>query len=157
MRTTRRLAARGVALTATLALAGLGACTSDTPTVDATSGAPAPGSATGSMQLHVMTFNVEYGGEGVDFASVPATIEAAGADVVGVEEAYANIPKIAKALGWDYYDSRMQIVSRLPLLDPPEGNGVYTFVQVAPGRVVAVGNVHLPSAPYGPNLIRDGA
>jgi hypothetical protein len=153
MRTTGRIAAKSAALSVALALIGLGACTSDSPTVDATSG----GAASGSMQLHVMTFNIEYGGEGVDFSSVPATIEASGADVVGVEEAYANMPKIAKALGWDYYDPRMQIVSRLPLLDPPDGNGVYTFVQVAPGRVVAMGNVHLPSAPYGPNLIRDGA
>ncbi len=104
-----------------------------------------------------MTFNIEYGGEGVDFHSVPAAIEAADADVVGVEEAWGNIPKIAAALGWDYYDVRMQIVSRYPLLDPPGGDGTYTFVEVAPGRVVAMGNVHLSSAAYGPNLVRDGS
>jgi endonuclease/exonuclease/phosphatase family metal-dependent hydrolase len=153
-------AGKAAALTVALALVGLGACTSDTPTVEATSsGTSVSSSATagGATQLHVMTFNVEYGGEGVDFSSVPAAIEAAGADVVGVEEAFGNTEKIAGALGWPYYDPRLQIVSRLPLLDPPDGGGVYTFVEVAPGRVVAIANVHLPSAPYGPNMIRDGA
>lgn len=153
-----RTAARAASLAVALGLVGLGACTSDSPTVDATSsGTSASSSAAGSMPLHVMTFNVEYGGEGVDFSSVPAAIEAAGADVVGVEEAFGNTKKIADALGWHYYDPRLQIVSRLPLLDPPDGNGVYTFVEVAPGHVVAIANVHLPSAPYGPHLIRDGA
>jgi endonuclease/exonuclease/phosphatase family protein len=133
----------------------VGACTSSSSTTEPeAAGSP---SAEATVPLRVMTFNVEYGGEGVDFDSVPAVIEGAEADVVGVEEAWGNIPKIADALGWDHYDVRMQIVSRYPLLDPPEGDGTYTFVEVAPGRVVAMGNVHLPSAPYGPNLVRDGA
>jgi hypothetical protein len=50
----------------------------------------------------------------------------------------------------------MQIVSKLPLIDPPDGNGIYTFVQIRPGAVVAMENVHLPSAPYGPYWVRDG-
>jgi hypothetical protein len=152
-----RVARRGgtmAALGLGLCLLPLTACTSDSPTVGTTTSASAAGA---TSQLKVMVFNVEYGGDGVDFSSVPKTIEAAGADVVGVEEAWGNIPKIAGALGWPYYDVRMQIVSRYPLLDPPGGEGVYTFVQVAPGKVVAIGNVHLPSAPYGPNLVRDGA
>jgi hypothetical protein len=141
------------ALALALAALSLNACTSDSPTVDTATSASA---ASADTQLKVMTFNIEYGGEGVDFSSVPKAIEAAGADVVGVEEAWANIPKIADALGWPYYDVRMQIVSRLPLLDPPEGKGVYTFVEVAPGKVAAIGNLHLPSDQYGPNLVRDG-
>ena len=81
-------AARAASLTVVLALVGLGACTSDSPTVDATSSGTSASSSTtaaGATQLNVMTFNVEYGGEGVDFSSVPAAIEAAGADVVGIE------------------------------------------------------------------------
>ena len=35
----------------------------------------------------------------------------------------------------------MKIVSRLPLVDPPGGNGKYTFVEVSPGRVAALENV----------------
>ena len=148
----RRIAAPLLLALAVLAAA---ACTSSSSTTDpGTTGSPAPAE---TMPLRVMTFNVEYGGEGVEFDSVPATIEAADADIVGVEEAWANIPKIARALGWEHYDVRMQLVSRYPLVDPPDGDGTYTFVEVAPGRVVAIGNVHLPSAPYGPNLVRDGA
>jgi endonuclease/exonuclease/phosphatase family metal-dependent hydrolase len=158
MKVTRSVGRGAVAMA--LMLVGLGACTSDSPTVQVSPSGTASGPATsagGSVPLHVMTFNIEYGGEGVDFSSVPAAIEAAGADVVGIEEAYANMPKIAAALGWQYYDPRLQVVSRLPLLDPPDAQGVYTFVEVSPGRVVAIANVHLPSAPYGPNMIRDGA
>jgi endonuclease/exonuclease/phosphatase family protein len=155
---------RSTAIAAALPFLVLGACTSSgssvAPSASGSSAtAPAsPSTSAGSetVSLTVMEFNVEYGGTGVDFSSVPAAIEAAGADVVGIEEAYANTAKIADALGWQYYDPRLQLVSRLPLIDPPEGKGVYTFVEVAPGRVVAIGNVHLPSAPYGPNLVNDG-
>jgi hypothetical protein len=134
----------------------VGSGCSGSSTAEDAAGTPPEGGEP-STTLRVMTFNVEYGGEGVDFDSVPAAIQAADADVVGVEEAWGNVPKIAEGLGWDHYDVRMQIVSRYPLLDPPGGEGIYTYVEVAPGRVVAMGNVHLPSAPYGPNLVRDGA
>lgn len=142
-----------------------GACTASSSTPSTTtaehasleqgvSGAGAPSSTT---ELKVMEFNIEYGGTGVDFSSVPRAIRLAGADVVGIEEAYAHMPRIAKALGWDYYDPRTQVASRYPILAPPDGSGLYTYVEVAPGRVVAIGNVHLPSAPYGPFKVRDGA
>ena len=41
-------------------------------------------------------------------------------------------------------------------MDPPGGNGIHVFAEVAPGRVVAVANVHLPSDPYGPYFPREG-
>jgi hypothetical protein len=50
----------------------------------------------------------------------------------------------------------MQVVSKLPLIDPPGGNSIYIFVEVAPGQVVAMENVHLPSNPYGPFRVKDG-
>ena len=108
------------------------------------------------VSLKVMVFNIENGGTQVSFAKVAQAIKKSGADVVGIEEAYGHIPRLARLLGWHYFDNRLQIVSRYPLVDPPGGNGVYTFVQVAPGRVVAMENVHLPSAPYGPNWVRNG-
>ena len=52
-----------------------------------------------------------------------------------------------QVMGWPYYDTSTQLVSTLPLLAPPDGDGTYTYVEVEPGRVVAIGNVHLPSAP----------
>lgn len=106
--------------------------------------------------LRVGVFNIEYGGTHVDFGKVVEAIRDGGADVVGIEEAQGHIPRLARRLGWPYCSVRMQIVSKYPLVDPPGGNGVYGFVQVAPGQVVAIENVHLPSSPYGPLLVQHG-
>lgn len=108
--------------------------------------------------LRVAQFNTDIADEypKIRAAYVASAIRASNADVVGIEEGGGEIPQIAKALGWRYYDIRMQIVSRLPLIDPPGGNGLYTFVQLRPGGVVAMENVHLPSNPYGPYWVRDG-
>lgn len=108
------------------------------------------------MTLRVMEFNVEYGGNEVDFTGVPRAIQAGGADIVAIEEGYANMPAIAASVGWEHYDPRTQILSRYPLLAPP-GDQPFTYVEVSPGRVVAVANVHLPSTSYGPTKIRDGS
>jgi endonuclease/exonuclease/phosphatase family metal-dependent hydrolase len=122
-----------------------------------------------SAHLRVMTFNIEYGGTGVDFSSVPKAIKAAHANVVAVNEGYGNIPRLARALHWHYFDVGTQIVSRLPLLTPPANDhfrflpGAHTtdgramFVEVSPGRVAAVINVHLPSSPYSPFKVQQGA
>ena len=108
------------------------------------------------MTLKVMEFNIEYGGDVVDFAGVPAAIEAAAPDVVAIEEGYGHLGKIAAALGWPYYDPRTQVLSKYPLLSTT-GDAHYNLIEVAPGRVVALANLHLPSAPYGPNFARNGA
>lgn len=127
-----------------LLMVAMAACTSgndgdETPARDASQ----------ALELNVMEFNIEYGGNNVA-ASVIEAIRAADADVVAIEEAYAKMPRIAAELGWPYYDAGLQLVSRFPLLAPPESDGLYTFVAVRPGRVVAIGNVHLPSTRYGP-------
>jgi hypothetical protein len=108
--------------------------------------------------VRVAQFNCDISDEYpiIKAALVARAIRAGGADVVGIEEGGGEIPQIAHALGWRYYDIRMQIVSRLPLVDPPDGNGLYTYVEVSPGRVVAMENVHLPSAPYGPVWVKHG-
>jgi hypothetical protein len=103
-----------------------------------------------------MEFNIEYGGTGVDFDSVPKAIQAAGADVVGIEEGFGNIPRIAKALSWPYYDVATQVLSKYPLITPPDSPGTVSLVQVAPGGVVAIGNLHLPSILYGPHMVLGG-
>ena len=100
-----------------------------------------------------MTFNVWIGGEVVDFGKVVEVIEAGDADIVGLQEAEAHTVEIADRLGW-YADERQQIISRFPLTTPPEGEGMYLYAQIAPGQVVAVGNTHLPSDPYGPTLVQ---
>ena len=102
------------------------------------------------------TFNIEYGGEVIDFDKVVEAALLLDADVIGIEEAWGNIPRLAQAMGWPYYDPRTQVVSRLPLLALPDGDGTVTFVEVEPGAVVALGNIHLPSSPYGPGMAMRG-
>ncbi|WP_433040630.1 endonuclease/exonuclease/phosphatase family protein [Dactylosporangium sp. CS-033363] len=118
-----------------------------------------------------MTLNILYGGDDYDLSTgdfcaepdgCPQTlrelerlIRDARADVVGVQEPERNAERIAADLGW-YGSNRAHVISRYPLIDPPGSGGLYVFVQVAPGRVIAVANTHLPSDPYGPYLVRDG-
>lgn len=104
-----------------------------------------------------MQFNIEYGGTLVDFASVPAAIEASGADVVALQEAFGNTCKVAKATGWEYCDARTQTISRYPLITPQERDALEVLVAVEPGKVFAVINVHLSSTGYGPNKAAAGA
>lgn len=125
-----------------------------------------------AMTLRVMTFNIFYGGDEVDLEhgrwcyepsgcretldQVVESIRASGADIVGLQEGTANAPVIAERLGWNV-NERLQVVSRYPLIDPPGGDGIYVYARVAPGRYVAVANVHLTSDPYAPYLVRDDA
>jgi endonuclease/exonuclease/phosphatase family metal-dependent hydrolase len=137
--------------------------------VAATTSAASPAIPRSPHHLRVMSFNIENGGTGVAFSSVSKAIEAAHADVVAINEGFGNIPRLARALHWPYYDISTQIVSRFPLISPPANDkfrfppGAHTtdgramFVEVAPGRVAAVINVHLPSTPYSPFKVQQGA
>ena len=111
--------------------------------------------AASTVALKVMQFNIEYGGDRVDFGSVSKAIEAADADVVAIQEGYAKMPEIAADLGWDYYDTRTQTVSKYPLLTPSGPQGGLLYVELE-GGVVALYNVHLPSTAYGPNKVLAG-
>ena len=106
--------------------------------------------------LTVMTFNVWYGGAQVEFDRVGQAIRAADADVVGVQEPEGNLRRIAEAAGMSYTDETLHLASRYPIYAVERGGIRFGYVAVGPGRVVAVGNVHLPSSPYGPELVRDG-
>ena len=105
-------------------------------------------------ELHLLQLNIEYGGTGVDFDKVVEAITLAGAPIVALQEGCGNVPRVAAALGWPYYDVRTQVVSTLPLFDPPATPGAASdgvvFVEVEPGRVIALINVHPPSRAYGP-------
>ena len=130
------------------------------------------GGASDKATLKVMTFNVFYGGDDYDLQTgefcaktngcsatldkVVAAIADSGADVVGLEEGEGNTEVIAKRLGW-HANARTQTISRYPLIDPPGANGAYVLVELEPGKVAAVASVHLPSDPYGPYAVRDGA
>jgi endonuclease/exonuclease/phosphatase family metal-dependent hydrolase len=132
-----------------IGVATLVACGSGAP-------APTPTPIASPMQLKVMEFNIEYGGTQVSFAKVAEAVKKAAADIVGLEEAETNTARLAKLAGYPYYSAGLQIVSKYPILEPSGADGAYALIEVRPGRVVAISNVHLPSAPYGPNWVRDG-
>ena len=124
------------------------------------------------IELSVMTQNIFYGGDDYDLDTgdfcevsdgcpralrqLAEVINESGADVVGLQETERNTGRLARRLGW-FASPRAHIISRYRIVDPPHGNGVYVFVAPSPGTIVAVANVHLPSTPYGPYEVRDGA
>ena len=108
------------------------------------------------VELRVMSFNIEWGGTNVSFDNVVTAIRRSGASIVGIQEAEGNLQRLAGELGWNY-DRRNYVISGFPLIDPPGADGKYVLAEVTPGQVVAIANVHLPSDPYGPDAIRDGA
>ena len=128
--------------------------------------------AAAEVRLSVMSLNIFYGGDDYDLATggwcpvadgcpqglrkLARIIRASGADVVGLQEAERNTRTLARLLGW-HADPRAQVISRFPLLRPTGGQGLYTFVEPVPGRIVAVANTHLPSTPYGPYRVQRGA
>lgn len=110
----------------------------------------------GATQIKVMTFNIWIGGSVVDFNKVIEAIKISGADVVGLQESDGNAARIATLLGWPFVNESLQIISKYPLIQPGDGAGLYTYVQIAPGQVFAMSNIHLPSDPYGPYQIIEG-
>ncbi len=112
--------------------------------------APAP------VRLTLMTFNIEYGGTVIDFSKIVEAVAKADADVVGINEGQGHARKIAREAGYPYWNNRLDLMSRYPFVDPPGADGKYVFVELAPGRVVAVSSAHLSSANYGPRRILDG-
>ncbi len=146
--------ATAIVTTATLAAFVLTSCSKD---VSVTAyPADAIREEIGATQIKVMTFNIFIGGGAVDFAKVIEAIKLSGADIVGLQEAEGTAPKIAAMLGWAYADERLQIISKYPLIQPGDGAGLYTYVQLSPGQVFAMSNIHLPSDPYGPYQINEG-
>ena len=111
----------------------------------------------GPIELKVLEFNVEYGGIHVSWAKTLRVIRRSDADVVGIEEAQGHTARLARDAEYPYFSPRLQVLSRFPIVDPPGADGIYVFIEVEPGRVVAVENVHLPSNPYGPFRVKQGA
>ena len=117
---------------------------------------PVASAAPASVPLSLLTFNIEYGGTVIDFAKIVEAVVKADADVVGINEGYAHVRKIARMAGYDYWNNRLDLMSRYPFVDPPGADGRYVFIELSPGQVVAVTNVHLASSDYGPRRILDG-
>ncbi len=73
-----------------------------------------------------------------------------------LQETVGDTAVIAKAVGFAYHSSRVHVISRYPLLDPPD-NTRAVLVVVQPGRFVLFSVGHALADPYSPYLIRDGA
>ena len=58
--------------------------------------------------------------------------------------------------GMSYTDETLHLISHYPIYAVQRGGVRFAYVAVGPGRVVAIGNVHLPATPYGPEMVRDG-
>ncbi|MCX7889301.1 MAG: endonuclease/exonuclease/phosphatase family protein [Rhodobacteraceae bacterium] len=127
-----------------------------------------------AIALRIMTYNIWYGGAQVSLERTVAAIRAADADIVGLQEPDGMTAVIAARAGYPYVDLRRHIISRVPLFDSKlgertgTGQSVYSlagldsdaahaWALVAPGKVVAVANVHLTSDPYGPNAAQQAA
>ena len=104
------------------------------------------------MKLDVLEYNIEYGGD----ASTDAVIQKLNADIVGVLESYNRLPEIAKNAGYPYYDVGLQILSKYPTLEPSGADGLYSFIEVQPGYVVAFFNTHLDYVKYGTSMYLRG-
>ena len=126
-----------------------------------------------SVPVKVLTFNIWYGGDQLDFNAVIAAIKAADADVVGLQEPDGKTLQIAALAGYPYADVRRHILSKYPIFDsgfgettsadvPPysvaglDPDTVAAWIEIRPGQVFAMANTHLTSDPYGPEMIRDG-
>jgi endonuclease/exonuclease/phosphatase family metal-dependent hydrolase len=105
------------------------------------------------IELKVMTFNVLYGGS-YGFQRVLRIIRRVEPDIVGLQEPYGKVDRIAGRLGW-HGSPRLHVISRFPILETDSAD--WGYVEVAQGRVVAVANTHLPSVGYGPYAVREGA
>ncbi len=109
-----------------------------------------------SDTLRILSFNILYGGDDVDFSKTIEAIRLADADIVGLQEAEGNTEKLAEALDYPYFDAKLHVLSRFPLIRSCENGWYYTYVETSPGHAFAFFNIHLPSDPYGPELVRDG-
>jgi endonuclease/exonuclease/phosphatase family metal-dependent hydrolase len=136
-------------------------------------GAASPAAAApephGVVTVRVMTFNIggdEWGGDFTPpwsrstrpkLEDVAKAILAAHADVVGVQEPYGRMLLLARMLGPGWYAApRLHTLSRFPILEPPGANGVWGWLELQPGRMMALFNTHLPSGLYGPGRVRHG-
>jgi endonuclease/exonuclease/phosphatase family metal-dependent hydrolase len=126
-----------------------------------------------AVELRILSFNIWYGGEQVSLDQVVKVIRTVDADIVALQEPDGNTLRIARAAGYPYVDTRRHLLSRWPLFDSGSGertetglqpysvtgldaNALHAWALIAPGRVIAVGNTHLSSERYGPDLLREG-
>ena len=109
---------------------------------------PSTAQITEPVILKVMTFNIWYGATQTHgLGEVVEAIRAADADIVGMQEPYARLRRVAAALGF-YASPRLHVISRYPILEPEGSDGYWGYLLLGPGRLAAIANTHLPCCPY---------
>ncbi len=118
---------------------------------------PSVGEAQTVDSLSVLTYNVLLGGATYGpLSRTVGVIQAAQADVIGIQEVGGNTQAIAASLGYYYhgFNSDVAILSRYPITQVLD-QGVR--LQLSPTQDAYLFNVHLSAFPYQPYDIRDGA
>ena len=147
----RRVRRRPAVLATALALAALAvvpAARAQAPAVPLP--APTP------VDVRVMTFNIWLGGDVVDFSKVVEAIGRRGRTSSACRRPRATRGGSPRRSTGRTGATALHVVSRFPLIDPPEAHGEYVLAQIRPGQVFALANEHLTSDPYGPYLVRSG-
>jgi exodeoxyribonuclease III len=109
---------------------------------------------TADHRLRVMTYNIYRGGEmrGQPLSQTAKVIEAAGADIVGIQETRSpkgdTLEDLSKLLGWNHDGGKgSNILTRYEIIESLK-NGVK--VKLDSGQEAYLFNLHLPSHPYQP-------
>lgn len=110
------------------------------------------------VEFRAMTFNIWVGGtRHQPISQTVKAIEAAKADIVGIQEPGSSLAAIAEGLKWNKSD-KAAIVTRYEILEDwkVEGNRHGgARIKLPNGKEVIVYNDHFTAYPYGPYEVRD--
>ncbi len=110
-------------------------------------------------EVRVMTFNIWVGGtQAQPLEQTAKVIQAARADIVGIQEPGENLPKIGDMLKWNRSD-KASILTRFPIEEEWAVEGSRwggARIALPSGEKLFVYNTHLTAYPYGPYEVRDG-
>jgi hypothetical protein len=149
----RRVRAPAIAAALCVGALFLGGCDSGGGDDDGDATAAGQAVAKGDpVDLDLLVYNIEYGG-GPETDKVMRDLDA---DVVGVLESYDRLSEIAKKTGYPYYNTSLQVLSKYPILEPSGADGLYSLIEVEPGYVVPLVNVHLDYVKWGPRRLENG-
>ena len=109
-----------------------------------------------ATELKVMTYNIWVGGQGAGqpLSQTAAVIEAAGADLIGLQEQSGATEQLAQMLGFDFHlqSNDISYLSRFPI-SRTLGNGIE--VDIGDNQFAYLFNIHFAAYPYGPYDLRD--
>lgn len=107
--------------------------------------------------VRVMTYNIWVGGTsaGQPLSRTVGVIQAAQADIIGIQEQGGNGAALASALGFHYQSlgGSTAILSRYPIVDNVNQGAK---LRLSPTQEAYVFDVHLTAYPYQPYDLRDG-